>query len=157
MGHAHSDGSLFTLGLLLFEPVYQSDAVHTGLVDGEAKRGRVLVVDDEPLIVELLERILRHHHDVSACTIPTEALARVLGGERFDVILCDVMMPRLTGMDVHAAMMRNCREQADRMVFVTGGATRDDTESFLASVSNVRLYKPFSVDVVLEVVRRLVG
>lgn len=122
-----------------------------------AKRGTILVVDDEPLIVEVLRRILRQRHDVSASTIPTEALARVLGGQRFDVIICDLMMPNLTGMDVHAVLMHYCPDQAGRMVFVTGGATRDDAEAFLNTVTNAHLSKPFSADVVLEVVRRLVG
>ena len=51
-----------------------------------------------------------------------DALARITAGERFDVILCDLMMPHMTGMDLHAALAGAVPEQAERMIFMTGGA-----------------------------------
>lgn len=122
-----------------------------------AKRGRVLVIDDEPLIVETLKRILRRDHDVAGSSSPADSLSRILGGERFDAILCDVMMPKLTGMDVHAALSRYCPAQAERLVFVTGGAITEEDERFLHASGNRRLAKPFSAEAVLDVVRILVG
>src|SRR5207247_1132132 len=71
----------------------------TGNGSDDERRRRVLVVDDEPLIGQVLLRILRSDYDVSVPKSSTEALARILGGERYDVILCDLLMPRLTGME----------------------------------------------------------
>ncbi len=121
------------------------------------QRARVLIVDDEQLVLETLRRILRKEHDLVISTSATEAVASILGGARYDVFLCDMMMPRLTGMDVHATLARYCPEQAERMAFVTGGATRSDLEIFLQRMSVPCLYKPFSVDSVLELVRTLMG
>jgi DNA-binding NtrC family response regulator len=61
-------------------------------------RGRVLVVDDEVFIVQLLERMLGREHDVMSTTSPLEALEWIRQGRRFDVIPADVMMPGVTGI-----------------------------------------------------------
>lgn len=119
-------------------------------------RTRVLVIDDEPLVVEILRRALRREHDVEGYTNPTHAVERVMFGERFDAIVCDVSMPELTGMDIHAVLSRHCSEQADRMVFVTGGATTAAASTFLDNVPNHKLYKPFDVGAVQALVRSLV-
>lgn len=51
-----------------------------------------------------------------------EALRLIEGGERYDVILCDLMMPVMTGMELHDALSRFAPDQANAMVFMTGGA-----------------------------------
>ena len=64
---------------------------------GSPAPARILVIDDEPLIGVIVQRALRTL-DVSACTDAHEALAAIRGGRRYDVILCDLMMPAMTGM-----------------------------------------------------------
>jgi CheY-like chemotaxis protein len=127
------------------------------VVQGIPKRGRVLVLDDEQCIIDTLRRVLRSEHDIVTSTSPTEVLAAIMGGERFDAILCDLMMPRMTGMEIHAALVTYSPGQAERMIFVTGGATRDTHELFLRSLTLPCLYKPFDIDVVRQVVRGVVG
>ncbi len=114
------------------------------------------MLDDEQCIVDTLRRILRSEHDVVTSTSPTEVLAGIIGGERFDAILCDLMMPRITGMEVHAALVSYCPEQAERMIFVTAGATRETHEIFLRSITLPCLRKPFNIDTVSQVVRSVV-
>src|SRR5690606_29490572 len=65
------------------------------------RRGRVLVIDDEVMIGNAIGRALRGDHDVTSLTSASEALARIRGGERFDAIICDLMMPVMTGMEFH--------------------------------------------------------
>ena len=65
------------------------------------------------------------------------------GGKRFDVILSDLMMPDMTGMDLHAVLTRAYPDQAGNMIFMTGGAFSPESEAFLAGVSNRTLEKPF--------------
>jgi PAS domain S-box-containing protein len=117
------------------------------------RRGRVLAVDDDGLVVRLVHRILATSHDVTTVTSAQVALDLVAAGERFDVILCDVMMPRLTGMELHERLAACAPEQAERMVFVTGGAFTPAAREFLGKVSHARIEKPFDP---LEL-RRLVG
>lgn len=110
------------------------------------RRGRVLVVDDDSLVRRALQRTLGREHDVTAVAGAREALERVGGGERYDVIVCDLMMPSMSGMDLHAALCATAPELAERMVFLTGGAHSDLAEAFLATVPNARAEKPFDAE-----------
>ena len=105
-------------------------------------RARALVVDDEPLVAACLGRILSDRHDVTAVTSAREVLARVAGGDRFDVILCDVMMPEMNGLELHRRLLAEWPDQARRVVFMSGGAFGDLTERALAAVPNRKLPKP---------------
>ena len=107
------------------------------------RRGRVLVVDDEPLITRTVQRALSKDHDILALSSAEDALAHINSGERFDVILCDLMMPQMTGMDLHGELLRVAPEQAARMVFLTGGAFTARARTFLDQVPNQRVEKPF--------------
>ena len=83
---------------------------------------RILVVDDEPGICSSLRRILGQPYETETTTSAREALRLIQAGERFDLILCDLMMPELTGMELHQELREIAPDQADRMVFLTGGA-----------------------------------
>jgi hypothetical protein len=65
------------------------------------RRGRVLVVEDEPTVIKVIERTLSRDHDVVARTNGQAALELILGGSVFDVILCDVMMPVMSGIEFY--------------------------------------------------------
>jgi signal transduction histidine kinase len=105
-------------------------------------RAHVLVVDDEVMIGVALERNLRVHHDVVALTSAKEALSRIAAGQRFDVIVTDLMMPDLTGMELHARVLSIAPDQARRMIFMTGGAFTVAAREFLHTVPNPRIDKP---------------
>jgi CheY-like chemotaxis protein len=111
---------------------------------GKALRpGRVLVIDDEAIVTRVVERTLSSEHEVVALHGAREALERITAGERFDVILCDLMMPEMTGMDFHTELMASAPEQATAIIFLTGGAFSPRARDFLAVVRNPRLEKPF--------------
>jgi two-component system, cell cycle sensor histidine kinase and response regulator CckA len=120
-------------------------------------RGRILVVDDEPIVCFSLERLLSTEGEVVALTSARQALALIRAGERFDVILCDLMMPEMDAPVLYEEVRRIAPVQADRMVFVTGGAFTVRAREFLESVVNPRLSKPFDVEALVELVRSLVG
>jgi len=82
---------------------------------------------------------------VVAVTHGREALDRMLAGERFDVIVCDLTMPYMTGEQLYREIEKRFGTGvADRIVFVTGGALSEDGGTFLQGVSNARLFKPFN-------------
>lgn len=120
-----------------------------------ARRGAILVVDDEAAIGTALRRMLPDH-DVTVVTSADEALALVRAGNVFDVILSDLMMPRKTGMDLHAEVMLESPRLAERMVFMTGGAFKPGAAEFLARVPNERLEKPFHTATVRSLVLKLI-
>jgi PAS domain S-box-containing protein len=108
-------------------------------------RRRVLVIDDEPLTVAMAIAALREFHDVVGETDPAAGLARILGDQGFEVIVCDLMMPGLTGMDIYERVKRERPGLQERIVFLTGGAYTERTRAFLDSVPNRRLMKPVSI------------
>jgi PAS domain S-box-containing protein len=119
-------------------------------------RGRILVVDDEPLVAALLGRLLSPDHDVAVATSASEALA-TLAEQTFDVIICDVMMPGTTGMDLYGIIHTKDPRLAGNMVFVTGGAFVPRIADFLASIENPKLDKPIDVKLLLRTVREIRG
>ena len=112
-------------------------------VPAARRRGRVLVIDDEPALAKAIGRTLSREHDVVTRTSAEEALEEIIAGQRFDVILCDLMMPQMTGMDFHVRLAEVAPDQAERTIFMTGGAFTPWARDFLASIASLRIEKPF--------------
>jgi signal transduction histidine kinase len=93
-------------------------------------RGRVLLVDDEPLVRDLLARALGRTWDVTTVASGEEAL-RLLDEARFDAIVCDLMMPGMSGIEVAEAVWARDPRLRQRMIFLTGGAVVPEAEAFL--------------------------
>jgi len=121
-----------------------------------AKRGRVLVVDDDALVLLSIRRLLDEDHDLVTTTSAQEALRRIREGERFDSIIADLMMPEMTGMELHERIAAEWPALAKRMLFITGGAFTPTAQEFLQNVSNERLEKPFDAKELRDLVNRLV-
>ena len=107
------------------------------------RRGRVLIVDDEPMIARAVQRALAVDHELHAVLRGAEALALIERGERFDVIVCDLMMPEMTGIDVHDAIAAIAPDQARSIIFLTGGAFTPRAREFLDRTDNPHIEKPF--------------
>ncbi|MGO9834302.1 MAG: ATP-binding protein [Polyangiaceae bacterium] len=116
------------------------------------RRGRILVVDDEETLRTSLQRVLGGEHDVIVVANGREALA-LIATQDFDVILCDLMMPDLTGMDVHAELSRTAPAVADRMIFLTGAVFTPHAREFLDCVPNPRFEKPFEIQNLRAIIR----
>ncbi|HEY0992652.1 MAG TPA: response regulator [Kofleriaceae bacterium] len=117
------------------------------------RRGNVLVIDDEESLAQAIRRFLSVEHNVTAVYRARDALDLLELGTRYDVILCDLMMPQITGMELHTEIVRIDPQQATRIVFLTGGAFTPSARDFLVGATNRRIEKPFD----LKEVRRLVN
>ncbi|HSN28718.1 MAG TPA: ATP-binding protein, partial [Kofleriaceae bacterium] len=118
------------------------------------RRTAVLVVDDEQMVATSVQRMLREH-EVTAVNSGRDAIELVRAGRSFDVIISDLMMPEMSGMELYDHIVRERPQLAERMVFITGGAFTPSAAEFLDRVPNERIEKPFSVATVRDVVRRL--
>jgi CheY-like chemotaxis protein len=127
-------------------------ATHEGL---PVERARILAIDDEPLVLRGLRRVLLDH-DLVCVAQAAEALRLLESGEPFDVILCDLMMPEMTGVEFYNCLRKSLPALAHRIVFMTGGAIAADADGFLASVSNLRLEKPFEMESLESSIRQIV-
>jgi PAS domain S-box-containing protein len=119
-----------------------------------SRRGRVLVIDDEELLGNAIRRILAAEHEVVVTKSARQALGWIEAGQRFDVILCDLMMPDLNGQDFHLKLREIATTLADQIIFMTGGAFTPRARSFLAEVPNPRLAKPFDPISLRDMVNR---
>lgn len=106
---------------------------------------RVLVVDDEESICQCVKLALGRQHLVDVCSDGAEALERLRHCEPYDLILCDLMMPKLSGIQLFEIVQQEAPEQSGRFVFMTGGAFTPAGRAFLDNVSNVVLQKPYSI------------
>jgi CheY-like chemotaxis protein len=98
-----------------------------------------------------LRRMLRDW-DVQVIEDGREALALLTRDRAFDAVLCDLMMPQLTGMDLYASVLERDPALAKRFVFMTGGAFTPRARAFVAEVANVTLEKPFDKALLLNAV-----
>jgi PAS domain S-box-containing protein len=119
------------------------------------RRGRILLVDDEPSVAMALSRLLREHEVAVAHDGPS-ALGRLAEDPRYDLIVCDVMMPGMTGVDVYEQARARWPELADRFVFTSGGTFTDRTTRFFERQART-LEKPFDPERVRQLVREVLG
>ena len=107
-----------------------------------AARRRILVIDDEPMVGSSVRRVLSGH-DVEVHADPHAALATLERGGRFDLVLCDLMMPSITGMELQDRLVRADPRLGRRIVFMTGGAFTEGAAEFLRSCGRPWIAKPF--------------
>jgi CheY-like chemotaxis protein len=124
-------------------------------IDG-LRRGRLLVIDDEDLVIKALARILDAHEIVSTGDA-RQALEWLERDDGFDIIFCDMMMPSMTGMDFYEALLRRSPRLAHRVVFLSAGAITSKVASFLDAVPNQRIHKPFGAESLRATVQKLLA
>ena len=126
------------------------------LAPGQAPRARVLIIDDEEPLLASLRRLLGREYEVLTSSSGEAALALLARDQRFDVVLCDVMMPGLSGADVLERLRRDWPALARRFVVMTGGAFTARSRALLASVDNPTLEKPVDADQIRAVLREVI-
>ena len=143
-------GTVFRVLLSVAPP--QAPSTMPPIQDMPSVRGKLLVIDDEEMILRALARIL-HEHDVRCTASAREALSWIDAGQEFDLIISDLVMPTMTGMEFYENLLARHPKLAPRVVFMTGGAITPKANAFLQSVPNRRLEKPFEKAVLLKLVR----
>ncbi|NUQ75199.1 MAG: PAS domain S-box protein [Polyangiaceae bacterium] len=152
------EGSLFRVTLPC-APAAASDRPPpevTAPCEGPKRRAKLLLIDDEPAFRASLGHLIGAWHDVSTAASAREALDRLARGERFDLLLCDLMMPQMTGIDLYEELHRTAPDQAARMVFLSGGAFTARAQAFLTRVPNAYLEKPFKIEELNKLIESLV-
>ena len=151
------DGATFLVRLPLRKPeeIRPVSGPYDPVTGPDAARCQILVVDNEPIIASTVRRLLKQEHDVTVVLSGAEARSLLEGGAQFDIILCDLMMPEVTGMDLHEWATAQRPELVPRMVFMTGGVFTPRSRDFTRSTNNPTLLKPFEPDELRALVQRL--
>jgi len=146
-------GALFQVYLDACDPIAATEPVRAASAPlPGARLGRILAVDDEPLVTNALRRMLGREHEFSSENRARAALERILAGERFDVILCDLMMPDMTGIDLLEELERAAPDQAAKIIFLTGGTFGETVSTFRSDLKNLCLEKPFGTSQLRSIV-----
>jgi signal transduction histidine kinase len=149
-------GTVFTVSLPITQEKGTTDPSLPVVNLERGRRGKILVIDDEPMINVILRRMLGRDHDVTSASSVREAIERLANeDEHPDLVLCDLMMPEMTGMDLHAELSRTNPSLAQRIVFMTGGAFTPRAREFLDQVPNARVEKPFEVQSLRALLQQL--
>jgi len=149
-------GTEFRITLPIAGPHIQPVTTKLPTTAVASRRGRVLVIDDEESLGQAIRRYLSVDHDVETVSSARVALDLLQAGARYDVILCDLMMPQITGIEVHGTVKKLDPKQADRIVFVTGGAFTDSARHFIDNTPNQRIEKPFDLKALRHLVNELI-
>ena len=141
-------GATFTIEIPILEPAEDDDEL--GLMVESVDSGnvmlRVLVVDDEPALVELMSRALGGAgHDVDTAASGAEALQYVYTGE-YDAILLDIRMPGLGSPEVYQCIESIRPDLMDRVLFISGDSASTEVKTFIESTGKPLLKKPFTLE-----------
>ena len=110
-----------------------------------ARRARILVVDDERPMRTTLAALLSDRYDVVTADSGAAAIGVLKKDSAFDAVLCDLMMPDVSGVDVYAWIQTDAPALAQKVVFMTGGAFTSRARDLLERVPDRQLEKPFEL------------
>jgi len=122
--------------------------------ESESVPSRILIIDDEPLLGQTLLYAFKGRHDVVICTSGRDALSRLEKDSHFDLVLCDLMMPDVSGSAVYEVVKQSYPHLVRCFVFMTGGAFTERARDFLAKHAGVQLEKPFNIDDIEKLLRQ---
>jgi signal transduction histidine kinase/ActR/RegA family two-component response regulator len=151
----HTPGARFVISLPAAGHTEALTPITVPLRSTLAKRVRVLVVEDEPSLARALADELGRLHHVTVASGAAPALAQ-LERASFDVILCDLRMPGMSGEALYARLEQIDPAHAQRFIFMTGVGFGADVERFLREAGRPVLEKPFSADAALEAIVKVV-
>lgn len=118
---------------------------------------KVLVIDDEATLVELMTRVLKiMGYDVYSASNGIDALEKIKN-ENFDLITLDIKMPGISGPELYEEIKKRKPELISKIIFLTGDTVSEDIENFLESSGNLYLTKPFDIDIFSRCVEKMLS
>lgn len=112
---------------------------------------KALLIDDDSVLITLLAAQLRAHGiHVTAVSNGAEGWQRLMDSE-YDVIISDIQMPEMDGMQLYAKITQIKPQLARKFVFMTGAGNDENVKTFLRESGNYYVLKPFTNDVLIDV------
>jgi CheY-like chemotaxis protein len=143
-------GSLLRVLLPAAPPVSTAASASSGPNEKSPRQGRVLLIDDQPDLCSVLGRFLSAKFHVASTTDAAQGLDMIGSGARFDLILCDLVMHGVSGIDFYERLLMRHPGLARRILFMTGGAFTAQDADFLRVIENPVIEKPVLPQVLSE-------
>ncbi len=123
---------------------------------GVVSSARILVVDDEPSILAFLSEVLGHEgYEVETAGSGKEALA-LLEKRRYSLILCDIKLPGLSGIEIYGKMGEIASSLQKRVIFITGDVIGSNTMEFFKKSKAPHVAKPIDIFKLKKEVNRVI-
>lgn len=122
----------------------------TSAAPGSGPRLRLLIIDDDPILLAMYRRWLGDYYDLETAEGAAAGFEALERDERYDAILCDVMMPDVSGIDFFHTLRGRRPDLAERLIFVTGGIFTEEAQSGLEDAGRPCLFKPFEIEELVE-------
>ncbi len=113
-------------------------------------KGQVLMIDDDADLLEVLEEIVSVNHDSICFTNAQTALEVLKDNATYDCIICDLMMPKMSGIEFFSSLKKVAPHYLERIIFLTGGSVNAETDQFLASPGITYCEKPINTKLLLK-------
>ncbi|HTV58627.1 MAG TPA: ATP-binding protein [Verrucomicrobiae bacterium] len=151
-------GMRFTVELPLQRVAASAPAAEGDAASGPRRQissGRILVVEDEPTVAQLIADVLREEGHAVEATLDSQEGLTLLSRRRFDLVICDLRMPRLDGTAFYDALVHSGSPLQRSILFVTGDTLAARTQEFLDGRRLPYLAKPFLVEELKLAVNRI--
>ena len=129
----------------------------TGSESESSAKPTVLVIDDEQMLGRVIQRFLRSDYEVISVTSGAAGLEQLEEHDEIACILCDLMMPEMTGMDFYGELETRFPDYTSRVAFLSGGTFTPEANQFISEGEHSVIEKPFRPDRLHDVVSGLVG
>lgn len=116
----------------------------------------VLVVDDEKMLGRVIDRFLRRDYEVITVTSAEQGLEKLEERDDISCILCDLMMPEMTGMEFYEELTESFPEYVSRVAFLSGGTFTPEANAFISDGEHSMIEKPFRPERLRDVVAELI-
>jgi CheY-like chemotaxis protein len=140
-------GATFFVELPIVTEAEQLEPIEPPAVEPKKRPGcRILVVDDEPLVQQFLARMLNEEgHKVETTDNGNDALEK-LHSQDYDVILVDIKLPGISGIEMYEHLQRMANPLASRVILITGDVMSEETMAFLSTAKAPYITKPFDTE-----------
>jgi two-component system NtrC family sensor kinase len=116
----------------------------------EQEKNRILIIDDEENILQVLRKALeREGYEIDTLLDAQEGLS-ILASSDYDLILCDMEMPRLSGIEYYLEIEERLPEMTDRFLFMTGEIQSPSIQKFLQDNRVSIISKPFDLSTLYQ-------
>lgn len=126
------------------------------LDDATVGAGRkALVVDDEPQVGQIIGRVLERMGYAVDFALDGEQAVSLTDAQTYDIVICDLLMPRLNGMALYDLWSKHTPAIIPRTIFVTGDNLGVETDEFIRRTARPCIYKPFKLHDLADLVASL--
>lgn len=149
-----NQGTTFTIRLLMKVKLESpKDQINISLPTPKTQvRKSILIVDDDPVTLNILERILGKYHEIVTVNSSLEALKILSQKNKFDLVITDIHMPDVSGIDLYKFILNNHPGLERNMIFMSGGVMNETTNDFIIQTKNDLLLKPFTPEQLIHVI-----